>query len=80
MLHVLRKGYRVDADKMARRIIAAAPNAASGPMGLLEELFDRKGDAAIAAAIAHWGVVEYYGTVSVEEMRAVETSLLRLLK
>lgn len=65
---------------MARRIVAAGPGAHGGPVGLLEQIFGRQGDAAVAAALAHWGLTEFYGeTPPTEDLRAVAESLLELL-
>lgn len=48
-------------------------------MGLLEQVFGRAGDEAVAAALAHWGLSVSRGEAPTADVFAVSQSLLRLL-
>jgi hypothetical protein len=68
----------VDADQIAQHVIAAAPESGS-VRELFERVFGRRGDAAMAAALAFWGLTLAGGTPATADVRAVEESLLAAL-
>lgn len=71
---------QAEAEDMARRIIEAAPGAELTPLGLLEQIFGREGDGALAAALSFWALSSRNGDAPSLDVQAVTSALLVLLQ
>lgn len=70
----------INAADMADRIVDAVDDAERSALSLLEHIFGREGDAALAAAVAYWGIAEWRGAPTDQEVKATTEALLRLLE
>lgn len=69
----------VDAQNMARRIVEAGAGEGR-PLDILERVFGREGDAAMASALAFWVLTVVNGEAADCDVRMVASELLRLLQ
>lgn len=69
----------IDAQNMAQRIVEAG-SGGRAPLALLEVVFAREGDAAIASALAFWVLSVVGGEALDVDVEAVTAALLRLLE
>ena len=69
----------IDAQDIARRIVEAGAGE-STPSALLERVFGREGDSAIAASLAFWALSTLNGEATDAAVEGVASALLTLLK